>query len=184
MQVEGWGRGAHSTGQMWVGALGCLAGKVVCVYITECVWMLLWDAGCACVCPIICVLVCLCVWGLIGVESLWVCHCVPLCVCCFLLSLYQWFWSRESHPCHISALTQTAAQEEGAEFSEFLSFSGETEPSDWDLVMETLPAGPQWMNGSESAHSHPVAQGAPRSTLAGSVNFILVHWFLRRWFSG
>ena len=31
----------------------------------------------------------------------------------------------------------------GAEFSEFLSFSGETEPSDWDLVMETLPAGPQ-----------------------------------------
>ena len=117
----GGGAGEGCT-QHWADMGGCpwLSCWEGCVRVyTECVWMLLCDVGCPCVCPIICVLVCLCVGGLIGLESHRVCHRVTLCVCCFLSSLYQRFWSRESHPCHSSALTQTAAQEEGPNLVSF-----------------------------------------------------------------
>lgn len=138
---------------------------------------------CMCVSHNLCACVSVCVGSDWCRKSLGVSLCAFMCVLLSLVSVSVVLEQGESPSSHLCSHTDCSPGG-GAEFSEFLSFSGETEPSDWDLVMETLPAGPQWMSGSESAHSHPVAQGAPRSTSSGSVNFILVHLFLRRWFSG
>ena len=140
----------------------CLSCWADAVHVhMESVWMLLWEAACACGCPIVCLCECR--------GSVWCGKSLGVSSCAFvwvlpLSSLGQRFWSRESGPHHISDLTQCAAQGQrpnSVNFCHSLDRRSLQMEAWWGRLFLQGPSGPVMQSGPQS----PSSPGSPQGHL-------------------